>query len=161
MSTRLACLLAMVRTVLAIAAAPAAAQRRAQQGQGTPNNDLWLTNAVGIEYAIDPQWSFHLDLQLQIDRNIDRLRTFEARPGFEYAFSPKWAAAAGYVQYQHYPTALRTQRGPFQDFLHRNRFGKIAFASRLRGEELFFENSTLLVRARALAGIRIPIGDSP
>ncbi|MDP2333451.1 MAG: DUF2490 domain-containing protein [Reyranella sp.] len=163
MTTRLACFPAMILAVLVIAAAPAAAQRqpRAQQGQATPNNDLWLTSAVGIEYKIDPKWSFHFDLQLQIDRDINRLRTFEARPGFEYALSPNWAVAAGYVQYQHYPTTLRTQRGSFQDLLHRNRFGKITFAGRLRSEELFFENSTLLVRARALAGIRIPIGDSP
>jgi len=147
------------------AAFPAAAQhqhqQQRQQVQATPNNDLWLTNAIGIEYAIDPQWSFNFEAQLQIDRDISRLRAFEVRPGFEYAFSPKWAAAAGYVQYQRYPTTLHTLRGPFQDILHRGRFGKIAFVGRLRGEELFFENTALLVRARALAGIRIPIGESP
>lgn len=152
----------MALAVLLLVAAPAAAQRQTQpQPQATPNNDLWLTNAVGIEYAIDPQWSFHLEAQLQIDRDISRLRTFEVRPGFEYAFSSNWAAAAGYVQYQRYPTQLRTQRGSFQDLLHRNRFGKIAFAGRLRGEELFYENGALLGRARVLAGVRIPIGASP
>jgi hypothetical protein len=149
------------------AAFPAAAQHQHQQHQqhqrvqATPNNDIWLTNTVAIEYAIDPQWSFNFEAQLQIDRDISRLRAFEVRPGFEYAFSPKWAAAAGYVQFQRYPAALHTLRGPFQDLLHRNRFGKIAFVGRLRGEELFFENTALLVRARALAGIRIPIGESP
>lgn len=140
-------------------AGPAAAQR--QPVLATPNNDIWLTNTVGIEYQIDSQWSFHLEAQLQIDRDITRLRDLLVRPGFEYAFSPNWAVAAGYVQYQRYPTPLRTTRGPFQDLLHRSRFGKINFAARLRGEELFFENTALLVRTRMLAGIRIPIGESP
>ena len=153
---------AITLAVLLLVAVPAAAQRRTQtQAPATPNNDLWLTTDVGIEYAIDPQWSFHFETQLQIDRNISRLRDLTVRPGFEYAFSPTWAAAAGYVQYQRYPTPLRTMRGSFQDILHRGRFGKIAFASRLRGEELFYENSALFVRTRALAGIRIPIGGSP
>ncbi len=142
-------------------ATPAAAQHHHQRALATPNNDLWLTNTVGIEYQIDPQWSFHLESQLQIDRDITRLRGLEVRPGFEYAFSPHWAAAAGYVQYQRYPAPLRTLRGPFQDILHRNQFGKINFAGRLRNEELFFENTALLVRTRVLAGIRIPIGESP
>jgi hypothetical protein len=153
----------MVLAALA-AAFPAAAQHQHQQHQrvqATPNNDLWLTNTVTIEYAIDPQWSFHLETQLQIDRDISRLRDLTVRPGFEYAFSSHWATAAGYVQYQRYPTPLRTMRGSFQDILHRNRFGKVAFAGRLRGEELFYENSSLFVRARALAGVRIPIGESP
>lgn len=154
--------LATMLTVLAVAA-PAAAQRQQhhQPVQTTPNNDLWLTNAVSVEYQIDPQWSFHLNTELKIDRDISRLRTLEVRPGFEHAFSPNWAAAAGYVQYQRYPAQLRTLRGPFQDLLYRNHFGKIAFAGRLRGEELFFENTALLVRTRVLAGIRIPIGESP
>ena len=146
-------------------AAPAAAQHQQHHSPhrlvATPNNDLWLTNTVGIEYQIDQQWSFHLESQLQIDRDISRLRGLEVRPGFEYAFSPHWAAAAGYVQYQRYPAPLRTLRGPFQDILHRNQFGKINFAGRLRNEELFFENTALLVRTRMLAGIRIPIGESP
>ena len=98
---------------------------------------------------------------IRLDRDITRLRGLEVRPGFEYAFSPHWAAAAGYVQYQRYPAPLRTLRGPFQDILHRNQFGKINFAGRLRNEELFFENTALLVRTRVLAGIRIPIGESP
>ncbi len=156
--------LATLLAVLAFAA-PAAAQHQHQQQhhrvQATPNNDIWLTNAVGIEYAIDQRWSFHLETQLQIDRDITRLRDLQVRPGFEYAFSPQWAAAAGYVQYQRYPAPLRTTRGPFQDLLHRSKFGKINFAARLRGEELFFENAALLVRTRMLAGIRIPIGESP
>lgn len=149
--------------VLAVAT-PAVAQQQHHSHhrvQATPNNDIWLTTAVGIEYRIDPQWSFHLETQLQIDRDITRLRDLQVRPGFEYALSPNWAVAAGYVQYQRYPAPLRTTRGPFQDFLHRNQFGKIAFVGRLRNEELFFENTALLVRTRVLAGIRIPIGESP
>ena len=156
----------LLLAVLAFAA-PAAAQHQHPQhqplphGQATPNNDLWLSTAVGIEYAIDPQWSFHLDALLRIDRDISRLRDLEVRPGFEYAFSPHWAVAAGYVQFQRYQTPLRTQRGPFQDLLYRTHFGKVGFTGRLRGEELFYENGALLVRARTLAGVRIPIGDTP
>lgn len=157
-------LLATVLAVLTFAGS-AAAQNQHQHDHhrigATPNNDIWLTNMVGIEYAIDPQWSFHLETQLQIDRDITRLRDLQVRPGVEYAFSPNWAAAAGYVQYQRYPAPLRTTRGPFQDILYRNQFGKINFAGRLRNEELFFENGALLVRTRVLAGIRIPIGESP
>jgi hypothetical protein len=144
-------------------AGPATAQQQnaRNRASATPNNDLWLTSTVGIEYAIDRQWSFHLETQLQIDRDIVRLRDLQVRPGFEYALSPNWAVAAGYVQFQRYPVPLRTMRGPFQDLLHRSKFGKIAFAARLRAEELFFENTALLVRTRVLAGIRIPIGESP
>lgn len=142
-------------------ATPAVAQHQQRSVLATPNNDIWLTNTVDIEYQIDPQWSFQLEAKLQIDRDISRLRGLEVRPGFEYAFSPRWATAAGYVQYQRYPAPLRTLRGPFQDIVHRNQFGKIAFVGRLRNEELFFENTALLVRTRALAGIRIPIGESP
>ena len=146
-------------------AAPAMAQHQNHHTQqrvlATPNNDLWLTNMVDVEYQIDPQWSFQLEAKLQIDREISRLRGLEVRPGFEYAFSPNWAVAAGYVQYQRYPAPLRTMRGPFQDFLHRNQFGKISFVGRLRNEELFFETTALLIRTRVLAGIRIPIGESP
>jgi len=158
--------------VLMTVAAPAEAQRqqggrqqggRQQSGQqlATPNNDLWLATMVGIEYRIDPQWSFHFEGELLVDRNASRLRALHIRPGFEYAFSPKWAAAAGYVQYQRYPTGMRTQRGSFQDLLHRTRLGGVFLNARLRAEELFFENSALLGRTRALVGVRIPIGDSP
>lgn len=122
---------------------------------------MWLNTAVDIEYAIDARWSFHFDSQLQVDRNMSRLRDFTVRPGFEYAISPAWAVAAGYVQFQRYAAPLPTQRGSFQDLLHRGHFGTVAYTGRLRAEELFFENGALLVRTRALAGVRIPIGDSP
>jgi len=160
--SRISRVLATVLALLAVAG-PTTAQQQQSRNRvpATPNNDLWLTNTVGIEYAINRQWSFQLETQLQIDRNISRLRDLQVRPGFEYALSPNWAVAAGYVQFQRYPAPLRTMRGPFQDLLHRSKFGKIAFAARLRGEELFFENAALLVRTRVLAGIRIPIGESP
>jgi len=136
-------------------------RQQAAQQQASPNNDLWLKTSVGIEYKIDPQWSFHFDSELVIDRDISRLRALHVRPGFEYAFSPKWAAAAGYVQFQRYPTGLQTQRGSFQDLLHRTRLGGVFFNGRLRAEELFSDNGSLLGRTRALIGVRIPIGDSP
>lgn len=157
-------LLMIVALAASVAGAlPAAAQRsqRAQPVQATPNNDLWLTTVASIEYQIDPQWSFHLESQLQVDTNISRLRVLQVRPGFEYAFSRHWAAAAGYVQFQRYPAGMGTQRGPFQDLLARGQVGKVNFAGRLRTEELFYESSALLIRTRALAGIRLPIGDTP
>ena len=153
-------LLATALAALAVAG-PAAAQQQHQRVVATPDNDIWLTNVFSIEYAINPEWSFNLETQLQIDRDITRLRTLQVRPGFEYSLSPQWALAAGYVQYERYPRPLRTQRGPFQDILHRNQFGKIAFVGRVRNEELFYEDGALLVRTRLLAGIRIPIGESP
>lgn len=127
----------------------------------TPNGDLWLVNAVAIEYDINPQWSFHFDTQLQIDRDISRLREFEVRPGFEYAIASNLAIAAGYVQYQYYPTGMPSRRGPFEDLLYRNQFGPIAFAGRLRTEQLFYDNGSVLIRTRPLVGMRIPIGESP
>ena len=155
----LVCLLAST-----LLTAPADAQRRAAASARTPvtpNGDLWLNTALGVEYAIDRRWSFHLDSQLQVDRDITRLRTLQVRPGFEYAISPNWAAAAGYVQFQRYVTALQTLRGPFQDLLYRDHIGKVAVTGRLRGEELFLENTALLVRMRGLVGVRVPIGASP
>ena len=163
----------MALGALMVVAAPAEAQRQqGGQGQGgrqqqpgqlqaTPNNDLWLKTMVSIDYRIDPQWSFHLESELVVDRNASRLRALHVRPGFEYAFSPQWAVAAGYVQYQRYPMGMRTQRGSFQDLLHRSRLGGIFLNGRLRAEELFFENSALLGRTRGLVGMRIPIADSP
>jgi hypothetical protein len=169
----------MALVALMVVAAPAEAQRQqgggrqgggrqqgmrqqaAQQQTSTPNNDFWSKTSVGIEYQIDPQWSFHFDSELLLDRNASRLHAFHVRPGFEYAFSPKWAAAAGYVQYQRYPTGTRTQRGPFQDILHRTKLGGVFLNGRLRAEELFFENTALLGRTRGLVGVRIPIADSP
>lgn len=130
-------------------------------GPRTPNGDLWLVNALGIEYDINPKWAFHFDAQMQIDRDISRLREFEVRPGFEYAYAPHLAVAAGYVQYQRYPTGLPSRRGPFEDLLYRNRFGPVAFAGRLRTEQLFYDNGSVLIRTRPLVGARIPIGDSP
>lgn len=156
----LACL-----TSMALGPVPAAAQQRAPsqptRGLATPNGDLWLVNALGIEYDINPKWSFHFDAQIQIDRDISRLREFEVRPGFEYAYAPHLAVAAGYVQYQRYATGLPSRRGPFEDLLYRNQFGPIALAGRLRTEQLFYDNDAVLIRTRPLIGVRIPIGDSP
>lgn len=126
----------------------------------TPNGDLWLVNALGIEYDINPQWAFHFDAQMQIDRDISRLRELEVRPGFEYAYTPHLAVAAGYVQFQRYPTGLPSRRGPFEDLLYRNQFGPIGFTGRLRTEQLFYDNGSVLIRTRPLVGVRIPIGDS-
>lgn len=155
----LACLLSV-----ALGAAPTAAQQRSSspaRAPMTPNGDLWLVNAVGIEYDINPKWAFHFDAQLQLDRDVSRLRQLEVRPGFEYAFAPNLAVAAGYVQYQRYPTGMPSRRGPFEDLLYRNQFGPVAFAGRLRTEELFYDNGSVLIRTRPLVGVRIPIGDSP
>jgi hypothetical protein len=157
----LACLLSMV-----FAAVPAAAQHHTSSaatthGSATPNGDLWLVNALGIEYDINPRWAFHFDALMEIDRDVSRLRELEVRPGFEYAYAPNLAVAAGYVQYQRYPTGLPSRRGPFEDLLYRNQFGPVAFTGRVRTEQLFYDNGSVLIRTRPLVGVRIPIGDSP
>lgn len=157
----LVCLLSM-----ALCAVPAAAQHHSSsaspaRGSATPNGDLWLVNAVGIEYDINPRWAFHFDALMQIDRDVSRLRELEIRPGFEYAYTPNLAIAAGYVQYQRYPAGLPSRRGPFEDLLYRNKFGPISLAGRLRTEQLFYDNGAVLIRTRPLVGVRIPIGDSP
>lgn len=159
----MACLLSMV-----FGAVPATAQQHssshvssaATNGLATPNGDLWLVNALGIEYDINPKWAFHFDALMEIDRDISRLRELEVRPGFEYAYAPHLAVAVGYVQFQRYPTGLPSRRGPFEDLLYRNQFGPVAFAGRLRTEQLFYDNGSVLIRTRPLVGVRTPIGDS-
>lgn len=146
-----------------LVATSAQAQRRARQAQAAQaqNGDLWETPAVGLEYRINKTWSFHLDAQLGFDQGMSRLRTLQVRPGFEYALSPNWALAAGYVQFTRYLQGARQSRGPFQDILYRTRIDGLPVAGRLRWEELFFEDNTVLVRTRALAGVRLPLWRSP
>ncbi len=142
---------------------PAEAQRRQQQA-ATPNfqsGAVWLTPAVGLRYRIDERWSFQIDTQLRFDSANGVLRDVQVRPGFEYVLSPHWAVAAGYVQFQRYLTGQSASRGPFQDILYRARIDNLPIAGRWRWEELFFDNGTYLIRTRMLAGVRIPIKDTP
>lgn len=152
-------------TIFCFVSTAAQAQRRQRQAQAqstqAQNGSVWESPAVALEYRIDRNWSFHLDTQLRFDQNMSRLRTLQVRPGFEYALSPNWALAAGYVQFTRYLPGARQSRGPFQDILYRTRFEGLAITGRLRWEELFFDDSRLLVRTRALAGVRIPLLRSP
>ena len=152
--TRIGVLLA----VFCLVSNAAQAQRRQQQAAQTQNGDVWETPAIGLEYRIDKKWSFHLDAQLRFDQGMSRVRSLQVRPGLEYALTPNWALAAGYVQYTRYLQGARQSRGPFQDILYRNRVEGLPIVGRLRWEELFYDNSTVLVRTRALAGVRIPLG---
>lgn len=146
-------------TILCLASTAAQAQRRQRQAQAAQaqSGSVWQSPAVALEYRIDRNWSFHLDTQLRFDQNMSRLRTLQVRPGFEYVLAPNWALAAGYVQFTRYLPGARQSRGPFQDILYRSRFEKLPIAGRLRWEELFFDDGRLLVRTRALAGMRIPL----
>ncbi len=149
--------------VFCLVSTAAQAQRRQRQAAATQlqNGQVWESPAVALEYRIDRNWSFHLDTQLRFDQNMSRLRTLQVRPGFEYALSPNWALAAGYVQFTRYLPGARQSRGPFQDILHRSRIEGLPIVARWRWEELFFDDSRLLVRTRALAGVRIPLWRSP
>ncbi len=149
--------------ILCLASTAAQAQRRQRQAQAAQaqSGSVWESPAVALEYRIDKTWSFHLDTQLRFDQNMSRLRTLQVRPGFEYALSPNWALAAGYVQFTRYLPGARQSRGPFQDILYRTRIDGLPITGRLRWEELFFDDSRLLVRSRALAGVRIPLWRSP
>ena len=150
--------------VSCLVANSAQAQRRprqAAQAAQAQNGDLWETPALGLEYRIDRTWSLHLDAQLGFDQGMSRLRTLQVRPGLEYVLSPNWALAAGYVQFTRYLQGARQSRGPFQDILYRTRIDGLPIAGRLRWEELFFDDSRVLVRTRALAGVRIPLWRSP
>ena len=150
-------------TIFCVVSTAAQAQRRQRQAQAAQaqNGSVWESPAVALEYRIDRNWSFHLDAQLRFDQNMSRLRTLQVRPGFEYVLSPNWALAAGYVQFTRYLPGARQSRGPFQDILYRSRFEGLPIAGRLRWEELFFDDNRLLVRTRALAGVRIPLWRSP
>lgn len=136
-------------------------QRRTAQAAQTQSGDVWETPTVGLEYRIDKRWSFHLEGQLRFDQGMSRLRSLQVRPGLEYALTPNWALAAGYVQNTRYLRGARQSRGPFQDILYRTRIDGLPVAGRLRWEELFYDDNTVLVRTRALAGVRIPLGKSP
>lgn len=140
-------------------APPAEAQRRQQQARATTlqNGEVWITPTIGLEYRIDPRWSFHMDVQGYFDINDSLLRLLQVRPGVEYALSPQWAVAVGYVQDQRYVVGQSTSRGPFQDILHRGRIEKLPIALRWRWEELFFDNGNSLVRTRLLGGVRVPL----
>jgi hypothetical protein len=150
-------------TIFCLASTAAQAQRRQRQAQAAQaqNGSVWESPAAALEYRIDRNWSFHLDAQLRFDQNMSRLRTLQVRPGFEYVLSPNWALAAGYVQFTRYLPGARQSRGPFQDILYRSRVEGLPIAGRLRWEELFFDDNRLLVRTRALAGVRIPLWRSP
>lgn len=155
---------ALVALCLACETATAQQQQRrtGPAPRGTISGDIWLTPSVGVEYRIDQRWSFHMDAQLRFDQNVARLRHLEVRPGFEYSLGPQWALAAGYVQVTTYPERARPSRGPFQDLLYRGRIdGWLPITGRLRWEELFFEDHMVLVRTRALVGVRIPLGEGP
>ena len=155
--------LIVLLTVFCLVSTSAQAQRRAQQAPAaqTQSGDVWETPTVGLQYRIDRNWSFNLETQLRFDQNMSRLRSLQVRPGFEYALTPNWALAAGYVQNTRYLPGARQSRGPFQDILYRTRIDGLPVAGRLRWEELFYDNNTVLVRTRALAGVRIPLWKSP
>lgn len=148
-----------------LVASPAEAQRRPQQqaarAQNFNSGDVWITPSIALEYRIDQRWSFHLDTQGRFDTNNGLLRDLQVRPGFEYAISPHWAVAAGYVQFTRYLTGQSTSRGPFQDILYRARIEELPIALRWRWEELFFDNGQWLVRTRLLAGVRVPLQGTP
>ncbi len=157
--------LALLFASATLAAPPAEAQQRApQQSTRTPSfqsGDVWITPSIGLEYRIDKRWSFHLDTQGRFDTANGLLRNFQVRPGFEYAISPHWAIAAGYVQFNRYLAGQSTSRGAFQDILYRARIEDLPFAMRWRWEELFFDNGQWLVRTRLLAGVRVPLQGTP
>lgn len=145
------------------AASAVAQQRRAPTPppRGLVSGDVWFSPQVGIEYRIDSRWSFHMDAQLRYDQDLARLRDLQVRPGFEYALSPNWALAAGYVQWTAYADRVRPARGPFQDLLYRGRIdGWLPVTGRLRMEELFHDDYMVLVRARTLVGLRLPLDDT-
>jgi hypothetical protein len=148
-----------------LAASPAEAQRRQQQqaarAQSFQSGDVWVTPSIALQYRIDERWSFHLDTQGRFDTGNGLLRDFQARPGFEYALSPNWAVAAGYVQFTRYLAGQSTSRGPFQDILYRARIEELPIALRWRWEELFFDSGQWLVRTRLLAGVRVPLQGTP
>jgi len=149
--------------VLCLFSIPAEAQRRQQQA-AAPNfqsGAVWLTPVVGVRYRIDDRWLFQMDTQLRFDSANGLLRDVQVRPGFEYILSPHWAVAAGYVQFQRYLVGQTNSRGAFQDILYRARVDNLPIAGRWRWEELFFDNGTYLVRTRLLAGVRVPLGETP
>lgn len=158
--------LVALSTALSLLSIPAEAQRRAQQATPTTPASLqsgavWLSPAIGLRYRIDERWTFQMDTQFRFDGASGTLLDVQVRPGIEYILSPNWGVGAGYVQYQRYLAGQTTSRGAFQDILYRAHVDTLPVAGRWRWEELFYDNGTYLVRTRLLAGLRIPLKDTP
>jgi Protein of unknown function (DUF2490) len=144
-----------VVTFLAVVlgAAPVAAQVRP--------NDVRLTTALDISYAIDPKWRLDVFSEMRLDQNINRLADLVLRPNIQYAFLPNWTIAAGYVQFEPLQATFRTERGAFEDLFYRTGFGALGVTNRLRLNETFADQSSaMLVFTSYLLALRHPIGES-
>ena len=145
---KVAAFLAMV-----IGAAPLAAQVRP--------NDVRLTTALDISYAIDPKWRLDVFSEMRLDQDIDRLADLVFRPNIQYAFLPSWTVAAGYVQFEPLQATFRTERGAFEDLFYGTSFGALGVTNRLRLNETFADQSSaMLIFSSYLVALQHPIGES-
>jgi hypothetical protein len=78
---------------------------------------------------------------LYLSQAMSNVHELEMQPGVEYALSPNWTVAGGYVQYQRWPAQVSTTRGRYGDIAYGTMFGRLEVANRLRTEELFFDNN--------------------
>jgi hypothetical protein len=125
------------------------------------NNDLRLTTALDLSYAIDPKWVLDFFSEMRIDHDIDHLADLVIRPNIQYAFLPQWTAAAGYVQFEPLQARFRTERGAFEDLFYRTDFGALGVTNRLRVNETFADQSSaMLIFSSYLLALQHPIGQS-
>ena len=144
-----------VVTFLAVVlgAAPVAAQVRP--------NDVRLTTALDISYAIDPKWSLDVFGETRLDHDVSRLADLVFRPNIQYAFLPSWTVAAGYVQIEPLQATFRTERGAFEDLFYGTSFGALGVTNRLRLNETFADQSSaMLIFSSYLLALQHPIGAS-
>lgn len=124
-------------------------------------NDLRLTTALDLSYAIDPKWTLDVFSEMRVDHDISHLADLVLRPNIQYAFLPHWTVAAGYVQFEPLQARFATERGAFEDLFYATHFGALDVTNRLRLNETFADQSSaMLIFSSYLLALQHPIGES-
>lgn len=150
---RIAACLGALSAATVRGAAPAAAQ--------VWPNDVRLSQSLDVYYKIDPKWQLNVFGEVREDHNVSHMENALFRPNIQYALSPQWTVAAGYVQFQPLQPPFRPERGPFEDLYFTTELGGFGLLSRLRFNETFADQkSAALVSSSALAALQHSIGNS-
>jgi hypothetical protein len=124
-------------------------------------NDLRLTPWVDASYSLAPQWTLDFYGDVDLDHDISRPAGAIVRPNIQYALSPQWSVAAGFVQFQPVQATFAPERGPFEDLFYRTRFGDLTVLNRLRFNETFaYQQAAMLGTTSYLLSLEYPLGES-
>jgi hypothetical protein len=124
-------------------------------------NDVRLTPWVDATYNIAPEWKLNFYGEVRLDRNVSRSADAILRPNIQYAFSPQWSVAAGFVQFQPVQATFLPERGPFQDLFYLTSFGDLGVLNRLRFNETFaYQQAAMLGSTSYFLSLQYPLGES-